>query len=49
LKKRIVKTLVRSVALYGAETRTLREDETRRLDTLEKDGYNCLDRPENKR
>jgi len=35
LKKRIVKTLIGSVALYGAYTWTLRKDERTRLYALE--------------
>jgi hypothetical protein len=35
IKKRIVKAVVWSVALYGAETWTLRKEDVRRLDALE--------------
>jgi hypothetical protein len=35
VKKKIVKTIVWSVALYGAETWTLRKEDIRRLDALE--------------
>ena len=35
VKKKIVKTVVWSVALYGAETWTLRQEDVRRLDALE--------------
>jgi len=35
LKKRIVKTLMQSVALYGAETWTLRKYKRKRLDAME--------------
>jgi hypothetical protein len=35
VKKRIVKSVVWSVALYGAETWTLKKEEMRRLDSLE--------------
>jgi hypothetical protein len=35
VKKKIVKTIVWSVALYGCETWTLRKEEVRRLDALE--------------
>ena len=35
VKKKIVKTVVWSVALYGCETWTLRKEEVRRLDALE--------------
>lgn len=35
MKKRIVKAVVWSVALYGCETWTLKKDETRRLEALE--------------
>ena len=34
-KKKIIKTVVWSVALYGAETWTLKKDEIRRLNSLE--------------
>ena len=35
VRKRLVKTLVWSVTLYGSETWTLRKDESRRLDAFE--------------
>ena len=35
LKKRLVKSLIWSVALYGAETWTLRKEDERRLEAFE--------------
>ena len=35
VKKKIIKTIVWSVALYGAETWTLRQEDRKRLDALE--------------
>ena len=35
VKKKIIKAIVRSAALYGCETWTLKKEEVRRLETLE--------------
>jgi len=35
VKKKIIKTIVCSVTLYGAETWTLRQEDRRRLDAFE--------------
>ncbi|KAJ4425523.1 hypothetical protein ANN_27717 [Periplaneta americana] len=48
-KKTLVKCFVWSVALYGAETWTLRRSEEKRLEAFEKDGACEMDRQNKKR